>query len=253
MAVVAVSTVRNAADIIGPVVRHMLTQVDAVIVADNLSDDGTRDILDSLPVTVVDDMEPAHWQGAKQTFLAHMARTQMDADWVVPFDADEIWYSPFGTIREVCDQAAGEFAVLTADLYDHVPTDEDDPKQPDPVCRIGWRRRMPNPLHKVTARVLPTLTIREGNHGADFGPFEARELPGRLIVRHYPYRSPEQFIAKARMGSAALALTTLPENIGQHWRDYGRLTDEQLSDTFREHFFAADPQRRDDLIFDPAP
>jgi glycosyltransferase involved in cell wall biosynthesis len=250
---IAVSTVRNAADVVGPVVRHMLTQVDAVIVADNLSDDGTRDIVDALGCEVVDDLEPAHWQGRKMTSLAHKARLEYGADWVVPFDSDEIWYSPFGTIREVCDQAAGEFTVLTADLYDHVPTDEDDPQQPDPTVRIGWRRRMPNPLHKVAARVLHTLTIHEGNHGADFGPFEARELPGRLIVRHYPYRSPEQFIAKARMGSAALALTTLPEHIGQHWRDYGRLTDDQLRDVFAEHFFAVDPQRRDDLIFDPAP
>ena len=49
MITAAVTMVRDEADIIETTVRHMLTQVDVVIVADNRSVDGTREILDSLP------------------------------------------------------------------------------------------------------------------------------------------------------------------------------------------------------------
>ena len=42
---VGVSMVRDEEDIIGATVRHLLGQVDAVLIADNRSIDGTRDVL----------------------------------------------------------------------------------------------------------------------------------------------------------------------------------------------------------------
>jgi hypothetical protein len=111
----------------------------------------------------------------------------------------------------------------------------------------------PCPLVKVAAVASPDLTIWDGNHGADFGRFHPKALDGRLVVRHFPYRSPGQFIYKARMGAAALAATSLPESVGKHWRDYGRLTDDQLHEVFAVHFYADDPTARADLVYDPAP
>lgn len=252
MTTVAVSMVKNEADVIAATVGHMLTQVDAVIVADNGSTDDTRAILDALPITVMDDTDPAHYQGRKMTALAHLARTEYGADWVIPFDADEWWYSPFGTIAGVCAEVTGEFGMLTAALFDHVAAGGDDQAQPDPTRRIGWRRLEPAPLHKVAVAAAATLRIHDGNHSADYTrAFQPRILPGQLIVRHFPYRSPEQFIRKVRTGAAALAATDLPESVGKHWRDYGRLTDEQLHEVFDEHFHAAEPWARPDLIYDP--
>jgi hypothetical protein len=75
-------------------------------------------------------------------------------------------------------------------------------------------------------------------------------VTGELEVRHYPYRSPEQMIRKARNGAAAYAATDLPETVGQHWRDYGRLTDEQIGEVFRRYFWSADPEA-DGLVHDP--
>jgi hypothetical protein len=253
MIVVAVSMVKNEADIIGPIVAHMLTQVDHVIVADNGSTDGTRGILDGLPITVLDDPEPAYYQDRKMTRLAQLARTRFGADWVIPFDADEWWTARSGTIKDQCEASDG-VQMLTAVTFDHVATGDDDPSESDPTRRLGWRRRRPGPVqgpkHKVAVTVTENLRIHMGNHGADFG-FKPRALTGRLMIRHFPYRSVEQFIAKARQGSAALAATDLPEYIGQHWRDYGRLSDAQLAAVFAEHFHADDPWTRSDLIFDP--
>ena len=104
---------------------------------------------------------------------------------------------------------------------------------------------------KVAARTRPAVTIHQGNHGADHG----ERVDGRLIVRHFPYRSVEQFVSKVRNGAAAYAATDLPEHEGQHWRDYGRILQDggpdALADVFRQWFWQAEPTR--DLIFDPAP
>lgn len=42
MTTIAVTMVKNEQDIVGPIVEHMISQVDHVIVADNLSTDNTR-------------------------------------------------------------------------------------------------------------------------------------------------------------------------------------------------------------------
>ena len=245
--------VRDAVDIIGPVVEHMLTQVDHVIVADNLSTDGTREVLDALPITVIDDPDPAYHQSTKTTALA-MRAADLGATWVVPFDADELWYSPFGRIGDVLT-GLGDYAVASAALYDHVPTALD-PPDPNPLTRMGWRRRNPGSLPKVAVRPLPGLTIHMGNHGCDYGPLRGETVAGQLVVRHFPYRSPDQFVDKALTGAAALAMTDLPADAGAHWRQYAALEAANpgaLAGVFREHFWSADPTADRSLIFDPAP
>lgn len=263
VSVVGVCLVRNAADIIGPVIRHMLTQVDAVLVADNLSDDSTRDTLETLEavnstrLVIVDDPDPAHRQSVKTTGLAQLARSDLDATWIVPFDSDELWYSPFGRIADELDALPSSIFVATATLYDHVATGADNRNEPDPTSRLGWRRREPGPFPKVACRAAPDLTIAEGNHSAHYGDPRfppPTALAGRLIVRHYPYRSAEQMAAKAKMGAAALrAAPELGEHTGKHWRDYDALGPELLAEVFAEHFYAETPRLRRDLVFDPAP
>lgn len=249
MTVFAVSMVRDEADIIAETVGHMLRQVDEVIVADNGSVDGTRDILADLGVTVVGDPEVGYYQSAKMTGLAHLAASK-GADWVVPFDADEWWYSPFGRIADVLTATAA--FVAEAALYDHVATAHD----PDgtPVARMGWRRRQPAELPKVAVRCRPDLVVHQGNHGAHYdGPTAA--VPGLLVVRHFPYRTTDQFVAKARNGAQAYRATDLPETEGAHWRAYGDLLEaegaEGLAGVFRQWFWSSLPDEDPSLIFDP--
>lgn len=251
MTVVGISMVRDEADIVATTVGHMCNQVDAVIVADNMSTDNTRQILEALPVTIIDDDEPGYYQADKMTRLAHMALTELGADWVVPFDADEWWYSPHGRIGDVLENNPA-WPVLEAVLHDHVPSGAD-PDSDDPVQRIKWRRPHPVPLPKVACRTGEDLLIWQGNHGATYSA-PHMQLEGSLAVRHFPYRSPEQFARKAINGAAAYAATDLPDNIGQHWREYGRIAEqngpEALHDVFRRWFWSADP-KAEGLIFDP--
>src|SRR5881394_2910564 len=119
--VIAVAMVKDEADIIQATVCHMLTQVDQVIVADNMSTDGTRNILDSLlvlnslPVEVVDDNDPAYYQSSKMTHLARLAYLR-GADWVVPFDADELWTANGATVKETLERAECDYGLVTAEL-----------------------------------------------------------------------------------------------------------------------------------------
>jgi glycosyltransferase involved in cell wall biosynthesis len=246
--VVGVSVVRDEIDIIERTVEHMAAQLDALLIMDNGSTDGTREYLDSVAsVTVFDDDERGHYQSRKLSDLAFHARTVMDADWVIPFDADERWL-PNDRRERIADQlmrVPAEALISDAAVLDHVATG--DPEMP-------WRRREQLPLRKVACRVVEGLVIGDGNHSAYFPDVDVPlTVTGRLEVRHYPYRSAEQMIRKARKGAEALAATDLDESIGAHWRDYGRLSDEQITETFYGHFYSEHPENDPKLVHNPCP
>jgi hypothetical protein len=254
MAVFAVTMVRDEEDIVAETVGRMVRQVDHVIVADNGSTDRTREILEGLDVEVVDDPEVGYYQSQKMTGLAERARAQ-GADWVVPFDADEMWLAAEGRIAALLDALPAEAMVCEAALFDHVPTSLDG--SGPPVERMEWRRAEQAPLRKVAVRAREGLTIHQGNHSAAFegDPFVLR-VAGQLQVRHFPYRSPEQFIRKARNGAAAYAATDLPESTGAHWRQYGASLEEQGENALISHFtrwFHSDDPEGDGLLHDPCP
>lgn len=257
MTTVGISMVKNEADIIGAVLDHMATQVDIILIADNLSTDNTYDIImerreAGLDIEVLIDHDPAYYQSKKMSALSRVAEAKFEADWVVPFDADEIWLSTtHDTLRDHLRTQPEDVMVVEAALYDHVATGAD-PNDPNPITRIGWRRRKPAELRKVAARPIAHVIIDQGNHNAHYPSGRA----GDLMVRHFPYRSAEQFISKARIGAAAYAATDLPESRGAHWRQYGRLLEtlgeEALAGVFREWFWSAQPETDATLVYDPA-
>jgi hypothetical protein len=256
MSVYAVTMVRDEADIIEGTLRHMADEVDHIIVADNLSVDDTPKILDrltgELPLTVVLDHVPAYHQAVKMTALAALAADQ-GATWIVPFDADELWVSHDARLREVLtDDTPGN--VCAAPLYNHFATAVD-PVGDDPYDTIVWRQPAPAPLPKVAVRWEHGAIIDQGNHGAHI-PSGGVPVDVRLEVRHFPYRTPEQMVRKARNGAAAYRATSLPDTVGAHWRAYGdlldRYGDEVIHDVFRTHFWHLSPTDAG-LILDPAP
>lgn len=268
--VIGITMVRDEADIIGATVRHMLDEVDTVIVADNLSTDMTTEVLAGIQrehgddrVCLVGDPVPAYEQSRKMTDLAHLAHLH-GADWIVPFDADEWWYSPFGRIADVLDDLAEQWLVVPATLYDHVATGLD-PNVSDPTMRIGWRRLDPAPLPKVACRWREDLVIDQGNHGATYTGGATIWPPGLLVVRHFPYRSVDQLVRKVRNGAAAYAAAgdRVPADAGAHWRQWGEILEhdgpDAIGDLFRKWYWRGDPQRaitiegeqQPPLIFDP--
>ncbi len=245
-AVLAVTMVRDELDILPYTLTNMLAQVDAVLVADNGSVDGTREWLAEAErehagrLLVVDDPEVGYYQSAKMTALAVRASRDFlglepdPATWVVPFDADEWWYTPFApTIAELLRPIAEQWLVMPARLYDHVVTADDFAREMNPCRRIGFRRPDPAPLPKVACRLRADLSIDMGNHGATYTG-GATVHDSQLVVHHYPYRTAEQVIRKVRNGAEAYAATgdTFDETVGAHWRQWGKFTDDQLVEAF---------------------
>lgn len=255
MAVVAVTMVKDEADVIAGTLRHLANEgVDAIIVADNLSTDGSREIIDglSLPCELIvkDDPDPAYEQSRKMTALAHEA-ARLGAEWIVPFDADEVWVCHDGRLADSLRTTEGN--VATAAIINHFASalDVDDP---DPFVSMVWRQPAAQRLPKIAYRYHPEAVIEQGNHGVKHPA--PTPSPARLEIRHFPYRSPEQMVRKAINGANAYRAADLPKDMGAHWRSYGEIIErhgeEALHDVFRQHFWYLSPVDAG-LIHDPAP
>lgn len=215
----AVGMVRDESDVVAQTIRHLLDQgVDRVVVADNLSADGTDRILRELAarhpqVLVARDAEPAYLQSAKMTVLADAA-ARAGAQWVIPFDADELWFGAESSLAETLHAARAPIA--RAVVHNAFPS-----PGPEQGLRLDATAHYDD---KVAFRPFPGAVVAMGNHEVS--------RPGRseasLRILHRPWRSYDQFARKVRSGSAALALTRLPAQKGYHWRALGALEDREL-------------------------
>jgi hypothetical protein len=254
--VIGVTRVKNEADIIEAVIGRTLTQVDHIIVGDGSTDE-TTDILKRMPVTWLADDTPTYEQPQQMNAYAQMAR-EMGADWIVPFDGDEVWCADEGTLAERLMSLPDEALIAEAPLFNHVVTGIDDMAIEDPVERIQWRCTEPVPLRKVACRAREDLNIHFGQHGADYhGIRDPLRVTDVLQVRHFPYRTADQLIRKIRVGGPELVKSNLPKSFGAHWRGFyetlERVGDQGLVDWFKEWAFSADPENDDELVHDPCP
>lgn len=255
----AVTMVRDEADVIETVLRHLFAHgVDEILIADNLSTDETPQILkgledEGLPLVVLRDDEVGYYQDVKMSRLAKQAHDR-GADWVLPFDADEIWYpANGGTLR-------GFFSEETADIieghgWDHLVTvregavmDFGGPQwfDLDRGAFSRMRRAHQQTLPKVAFRACENPYVHMGNHDVNRNQGQQVRTDG-LLYRHFQYRSLEQYIRKVRNGREAYEASDLHYLYGTHWREAGALSDDELAE--RWHVMC----REDGLVFDPAP
>lgn len=258
MSVVGITMVRDEADIIEHTIRHMAGQVDKLIVANNLSEDGTHDILlmlaDELGIVVVDDPDPRYLQSKKMTGLATRAAA-MGADWICPFDADELWFAPDN--QRFADWLNSRSSrVVHGQMYNYISTALD-PDHDDPFVRMQWRRSTPSLSGNVAFRWHPDAVIDAGNHGVRINGISQQAGGPKFTVRHYPRRTPEQMIHSVRNGYDSHKAAGLSRGIGMHYWIWGELLESEgeqaIVDLFYKDHYSADPHADDGLVHDPAP
>lgn len=256
----AVGMFKDEEDVAYHVLMHMAEEgMNGILVADNLSTDGTRqelerakqDLRSTCSVIIVDDNDPAYFQSRKMTVLAEHAASQ-GADWIIPFDADEIWYVRGDRIAVELRKVSKNIGVVSASLYNHFSTSIDT-MSPNPFQSLVWRQKDPGELPKVCFRWNPDVVVGQGNHRVENG---GKMTSIGLEIRHFPYRSLDHFIRKARNGAAAYAATDLPDAEGAHWRSYGQLLErhgeEALREVYEKWFHFLSPVD-EGMVLDPAP
>ncbi|MEO5689488.1 MAG: glycosyltransferase family 2 protein [Burkholderiaceae bacterium] len=214
MNTLAIAMIKNEADIVEAFVRHNLALMDLLVVIDNGSTDGTREILTSLqreglPLVVFDDPIFGYYQSEKVTHVYRKVVPVFNPELVWFLDADEFIHAPS---RAALDAA---FAVVPAGnavllpWRTHLPDVEVDAARvlADPLGAMPDRRRKEEPTYfKVVVRRDPRdderLVIEQGNHNVHFtdGTRPAVRVMEGVCVAHLPVRSVEQLSAKVING-----------------------------------------------------
>jgi hypothetical protein len=227
--------VRDEADILCENIQfHIAQGVDFFIVTDNLSTDGTREIVETYVrqgmaaclFEPTDDYSQHRWV----TRMARMAAQDYGADWVINGDADEFWMgaSTAVSVKAHLQGIGSTVECVEAPRTNCVPTEPEDDR-PFAERMVFRERRSLNadgrPLpSKVFHRGFHDIEIEQGNHRALRAGRPLAAVPGPLHIVHYPVRSYAQFENKIKKGGAAyLRNTRLPASVGSTWRNLYRL------------------------------
>lgn len=210
--IVAISMVKNEADIIECFVRHALTFADAMIVAEQESFDDTGRILENLvaeglPLTVRRIHRAGHIQEEVMNTLLSEAITALDADIVVPLDADEFLVNT--DTPDSCRELLGS---LSRDVLYPVRWRRYEPLDSEGVFSLTRPcRRAKNDETVIKVIVGAGVTevrpfhLVQGQHfaywqtGRGWEPIPLSAAPP-FHIAHFHWRSPEQFAAKVTVG-----------------------------------------------------
>ena len=242
MKIVMTIMVRDEADIITAMIEHHLAQgVSMIIVTDNGSIDGTREILSEYGergvLTLHDDPVHEKQQHSTVTKMAREAFTDFGADWVINADADEFWFpvDRTQTLHETFSNISTElqsFLVPVVDMTGPAAV------RGSEFSRIRLRDLRPQQeltdtgllSHSTSDAVhvgRDDIVVAQGNHSVNL---ESRGEPMpefALEVLHVPWRSWEQYERKVenagRAYEASANLVPSPNHHGM--RDYRRLQD----------------------------
>ena len=249
--------VRDEADIIEANIRtHASLGVDAFVIMDNGSIDGTREILSKLvkefEIIVIDekgDYNQAKWM--KQ--LATIAKKRLKADWVINNDADEFWL-PKNDLN-LKENLAFKGSVLTVNRYNMILEREKyffDTSYlvENPIFYSKEKQLTSEKLSIILTKIGPKTIInpygliylRGGNHKAlhirnmrDYlrSGYDKIKRFKDIEVFHYPIRSYTQFEQNIKNRKRLLE-SSKKVSMGPHYRRWVQLYNEgKLLDEFK--------------------
>jgi len=243
---VSLTMVKNEEDIIESFVRYNLRSVDHMFIADNLSTDGTLDILqalkaEGLPLTISSDEDQALKQNSKMTAMYRAAAREYDFEYVFLLDADEFLEVDTEEMISLRKSQGGGTAFYVPRinyLYGGEVADGLGSTLFDLMSVTDTQSESDKSMIFHDATKCRRFRIGTGNHHVrDWshpeGPLVSVK-PERdfALIRHFPIRSVEQYMRKSLLGWFALQLrrpgANEPERtVGSHWRAQYRLILEQ--------------------------
>jgi glycosyltransferase involved in cell wall biosynthesis len=227
MKLVAVSRVRNEADIIEAFVRHHAVYFGKLIVLDDGSSDGTYEALQSLraeglPLVVLQAPAVGYEQSRYMTRLLRIAVDQFGADWIVPLDADEFIEPEAGkTLADALGGQEEKLFSLAWHNFEWRPEYDDNPEL-NPVVKQRFRLPPRSDFNKliVPASIVDETTqLLPGNHHyvRNGEPFAVRPLQS-INLGHFPIRSVQQYASKIAIGYLKyLAMPDWDRHLGFHY------------------------------------
>lgn len=218
--VVLTLLVRDEVDVVADMLLwHLSHGVDHVIAMDNASTDGTTEILEDLAatgaLTLIHQPSDAYLQDVWTTEMAHIARNEHAADWVIPSDADEFWMATGeGDLKDALADISRDVDLVRCPRVNLMGSREDlnaldwpdalvwraDPE----LALTDERRADPAPFDppfiyyglpsKLIANPERLVAVHRGAHNARFdgGPVEGPEPS--ICVYHVPFRDESEFL-----------------------------------------------------------
>ncbi len=248
--------VKNEADIIEANIRtHASLGVDAFVIMDNGSNDGTREILSKLQnefeITIID--EKGYYQQKKfMTKLAFLAKRIYKPDWIINNDADEFWIPNSG--NSLKEHLNFKGAILRVDRFNIIPPIESIEKEDvffDSIYevsnqinyRVAKREDISVLLGQASRKVIINphglIKINSGNHSAEHIAFWNKKSCSTIKNYHYPIRSYKQF--EKRVVTRKKVLDNFPNvKMGDHYRELvkkyinGKLKEEYKKFIFKD-------------------
>jgi hypothetical protein len=194
---------------------HLNAGADLVIATDNLSQDGTTEVLEeyarSGQVHLIrepgEDLRQDEWV----TRMARLAATEYGADWVINSDADEFWWPRGASLGEVLAGVPPRYGTVGAFLRVFCPRPGDERFADRMTVRfsalapINDPASLYKPIRKVLHRGHPEIRVSRGNHALIDSPFAPLRGWFPIECFHFPLRSEAQCAHKAKLQGEAFS------------------------------------------------
>lgn len=245
--------IKNEADVIAECLTAACAWCDHIYVRDNGSTDGTWEIVKTLAsshpqiVPYKQDNTMFHDGLRRELFMAFAGRAQAD-DWWCRLDADEFYVEkPRVFLCKIPDHygivwsasLSFYFSSADAESYRHDPSRFADDIPVGQKCRFYFNHW--SEIRFVRHRDLQIWPATQEGWPKDIAQ-RARSCPIRILVKHYPYRSPQQIERRIATRSASAvagkvfqheaianwSATVEPSAVQRHrWKDLVLITDPQ--------------------------
>lgn len=211
---------------------HKSMGVDAFIITDNNSTDTTPQIIKKYKdlgwiVEVINETATDYKQKKWVDRMICIAKNKYHADWIINADADELWYSSSGSLKNEINNTRNN--VLTCEMKCMYP-DENMPfylwdRAVNPVVDyekydLSLYSLFGRQNKKVAHRAKGYLQISMGNHKVKMLPKLSQK--SNIIVYHYNIRGRQPFLDKMINGGQQLEQNKQRHG-GRHWRYFYQL------------------------------